>query len=224
MIEKVRSYLLKNANQNNPDSVSDSSRKKRLSFFKEFCEPIKKPVNILDVGGSDYHWRNSEFANNNEYHITLLNTENQNVTDLSNFTYVNKDAGDLSAFKDDEFDVVYSNSLIEHFNTFEKQKKLAKEIIRIGKHYFVQTPNYYFPMEPHFLYPFFQMYSTEKKTKLIMNKDLGWYEKQTDFGKAKELADSIRLLKLEELKKLFPDSDIYFEKYYTLNKSFIAYK
>lgn len=223
MFGKLRSYLLHNANQKNENSISKQLREKRLKFFSEFCAKFEKPVNILDLGGSDYHWRNSEFINNKDFHITVLNTENQNTRDLKNFSFLKRDATDLKFFEDKEYDVVYSNSLLEHINKFDEQKKLAEEVVRIGKHYFVQTPNYYFPVEPHFLFPFFQFLPAEKKVSLIRKYDLGWFNKETDAVKASELANSVRLLKESELKKIFPNGKIFCEKYFLLKKSFIVY-
>ncbi|MBP9192380.1 MAG: methyltransferase domain-containing protein [Ignavibacteria bacterium] len=226
MSEKIRSYLLYNANQNNENSVSEKYRKKRFEFFREYCSSLNLPVpvRILDLGGSDYHWKKSEFAGNKDFQITIINTENQNVSELDNFIFINKDVTDLGSFKAGEFDIVYSNSLIEHINTEKLQSHLAKDIRRIGKHYFIQTPNYYFPMEPHFLFPFFQFLPLKIKARLIMKFDLGWYKKQPDKEKALELAASVRLLNKSELKKLFPGGNIYHEKYLFLNKSFITYK
>lgn len=225
MLKKIKSKLLFNAGQNNVNSVSARSRKKRFEFFNEFCIRlnIPFPVRILDLGGSDYHWKNSGFAGNENFRITLVNTEIQDISEMDNFTFLEKDVTDLNLFKDGEFDIVYSNSLIEHINSDELQKKLADDIRRIGKHYFVQTPNYYFPVEPHFLFPFFQFLPLSIKTELIMNYDLGWYKKQQDKKSAIELAESVKLLKKKELKKLFPDGNIYQEKYLFLNKSFIIY-
>ena len=223
MFGKLRSYLLYNANQNHKDSVSYRLRKKRFEFFSEFCSKLKKPVKILDLGGSDYHWRNSRFRDNKNFHITIVNTELQNIKDISNMSFIKKDVRDLDYFDDIEFDLVYSNSLFEHINNFEEQKKLAGEIQRIGKHYFIQTPNYYFPLEPHFLFPFFQFMPESIRTKLIMKYDLGWFKKQVDESKARELASSVRLLRKSELKKMFPGGKIFTEKYLLLNKSFIIY-
>ncbi len=223
MFAKLRSYLLFNANQNNKNSVSKKLRQRRLKFFSEFCEKLDKPLRILDLGGTDYHWRNSVFLNNKDFHITVLNTEIQNTKDLRNFSFIKKDVTDLKIFEEGEYDIVYSNSMLEHLSDAKEQKKLAEEIQRIGKHYFVQTPNYYFPVEPHFLFPFFQFFSTDVKTKLIMKNNLGWFNKENDKDKAKKLAGSIRLLKQSELKELFPTGNIYYEKYFLLNKSFIIY-
>ena len=65
----------------------------------------------------------------------------------------------MDFFKDKSFDAVFSNSVIEHVGTFEDQKMMANEVIRVTNFYFIQTPNLYFPIEPHFLVPFFQFSS-----------------------------------------------------------------
>jgi len=219
----LKSYLLYNANQKNENSISSRQRKKRFEFFLKYCSELHKPLKILDLGGSDYYWQSLNFTDNENYKIEILNIENQNTENFKNISFLKNDVRDLSFIKDKEYDLIYSNSLIEHLNNFDEQKKLAKEIQRTGKKYFIQTPNYYFPVEPHFLFPFFQFLSVDMKTKLISNFNLGWFEKQTDIVKARELANSIKLLKEKELKEIFPGCKIYKEKYFSLNKSFIAY-
>lgn len=223
MLSRLRSYLLTNANQTKENSVSSRQRKKRLDFFLEYCKDLKKPLKIIDLGGSDYYWKHLNMTDNADFEILILNNEIQNTESFSNITFMKKDVRNLDFIKDKEYDLVYSNSLIEHLNSFEEQKKLANEIKRIGKRFFIQTPNYYFPVEPHFLFPFFQFLSVKMKTKLISNYKLGWYERQTDPFKAEELAKSIRLLKENELKDIFSGCKIYKEKYFQLTKSFIAY-
>lgn len=224
MISKVKSYFVYNADQNNRDSISSNLRKKRFEFFKDFTKNFKKPLKIIDLGGSDYYWENIGFVNSEEYQITILNIEEQETKNLKNFTFIKRDAKDLNFIKDNEYDVVYSNSMIEHLDKLEDQKEIAKEIQRIGKNYFIQTPNYYFPMEPHFLFPFFQYLPLNTKANLISKHSLGWFKKQSDIVKAREVASSIRLLKKHELEEMFPGCKIYCEKYFNLNKSFIAYK
>lgn len=224
MLEKFSSYLLYNANQNNENSIAYKLRRERLRFFKDFIKDLERPLKILDLGGSDYHWRNTDIVNDKDFHITIVNTESQNLDGIRNISFLKRDVNDLSFFDDKEYELVYSNSLIEHINDFKKQKRLASEIVRIGKHYFVQTPNYYFPIEPHFLYPFYQFKSDDAKTNLLMKRKTGWFEKQTDEAEARKLATSIRLLKKSELEEIFPGSNIYSEKYFLLTKSFIVYR
>jgi ubiquinone/menaquinone biosynthesis C-methylase UbiE len=223
LLSEIKKYLLKNANPAADGSVSSEQRKKRFEFFMEYCSELKKPLKILDIGGSDYYWKNFDFVDNENYSILILNSEFQQTGGFRNISFVKGDAKNLGHINDNEYDLVFSNSMIEHLCTFEEQKKLGEEIRRIGKKYFIQTPNYYFPLEPHFLFPFFQFLSVDMKTKLISNYNLGWFEKQEDSFKAKELAESIRLLTEKELKEIFKGCKIYKEKFYLLNKSLTAY-
>jgi len=154
--------------------------------------------------------------------ITLANTDEIPVT-LSNFKYIKCDARDLSIFGDKEFDIVFSNSVIEHVGSFSDQKKMADEIIRTGIRYFVQTPNYYFPIEPHFMFPLFQFLPKSIKCFLAMNFNLGWFKKCRTKNEALILINSVNLLKKGDILKLFPFSKIFKERYLTFVKSFIIY-
>ncbi|MGL1255153.1 methyltransferase domain-containing protein, partial [Vibrio parahaemolyticus] len=85
----------------------------------------------------------------------LLNLEKEEVTNPQ-FQSITGNATDLSGINDQQFDIVFSNSVIEHLYTWENQEKMAKEVLRVGKYHFIQTPNYWFPIEPHWVFPFFQ--------------------------------------------------------------------
>src|SRR5581483_4637968 len=56
-------------------------------------------------------------------------------------------------FENGSFDIVISNSVIEHLGEWPQQKVFAEEIRRVGRSYWVQTPNRKFFIEPHFLAP-----------------------------------------------------------------------
>src|SRR5436305_9486326 len=64
-------------------------------------------------------------------------------------------AGDGRAlpFRDGAFDVVFSNSVIEHVGDAASQRRFAREVARVGRAYWVQTPNRWFPVEQHLLTP-----------------------------------------------------------------------
>jgi len=68
-------------------------------------------------------------------------------------------------YSDNEFDICFSNSVIELVGSFEDQRKFANEIRRVGRKLWVQTPARSFFFEPHYLYAiyllFLQKYSKE---------------------------------------------------------------
>lgn len=203
------------------NSLGNKFREQRFNFFLKKLESLNKPVSLLDIGGKINFWENRGLAGNNDYKITVLNIE----TEKSNYSNISCQVGDatnLNQFNNKSFDVVHSNSVIEHLYTFENQKKMASEIIRIGKKYIIQTPNKYFFIEPHYLLPYFQFLNYSMKffilTQTKMSRLKKWEKKF-----ARQYINEIRLMTLEEIKKLFPDCKIYHEKFLWMNKSFTAH-
>ena len=101
---------------------------------------------------------------------------------------------------------------------------MANEIRRVGKNYFVQTPNLYFPLEPHWLFPFFQFLPFRLRVFMTQNFDIGGYPKTKDFAKAVNRVKEVKLLSENEMRHLFPDGKCYREKFFLLTKSIVMYK
>jgi len=215
-------FLRKLADPTNNDSIASKTRQKNFELFRSLISKIPKPLKILDIGGTQYYWENVNFIEKNDVKIILLNTSNEEIT-LPNFRSVVGDARQLNEFKDKEFDIVFSHSVIEHVGGFDDQVKMSDEIRRIGKRYFLQTPNRFFPIEPHFLFPLFQFLPLFLKVYLVSHFDIGWYKRTSDKQKALEIVNSIRLLTEQELREMFPGATIYKEKFVGLVKSFIVY-
>ncbi len=185
---------------------------------------IPSPVNILDVGGTENFWVQMGFIERKDIQLTILNITEQEISAVDNITFIKGDATDLGMFPNKSFDMVFSNSVIEHIPGTENRKKMAEEINRVSKRYFVQTPNYYFPFEPHFLLPCFQYFPLRIKLFLLKRFNMGWFTKCKDDNEAMELLEFNQLLKFRELKTCFPGCRIIPEKFLFLNKSFIAIK
>jgi SAM-dependent methyltransferase len=116
-------------------------------------------------------------------------------------------------FGDDEFPVAFSSSVIEHIPK-GLQAAFAGEIRRVAERYYVQTPNRYFPIEPHYQLPFFQFLPERLRRALNERFTLGWKEK----GKWEE----INLLSARDLRRLFPDAEIHRERLFGLTKSLMV--
>jgi ubiquinone/menaquinone biosynthesis C-methylase UbiE len=185
-------------------------------------QTIPKPVRILDIGGTQIFWEMMGFSDTSGVHITLLNLH-PIVISRENFSSIVGNATELSGIQDDQFDVVFSNSVIEHLGDAIRQKQMAQEVQRVGKRYFVQTPNYFFPLEPHFLFPGFQWLPISVRVFLIRHFNLGWIKRISDQNEARELVKSIRLLRKHEFLALFPEAKLYEEKLFGMTKSFIVY-
>jgi SAM-dependent methyltransferase len=205
-----------------PKSLGSKFREKRFRFFEKFFLNTfqkGKVIRVLDVGGTEAFWKDKKILRKREVHITLLNLSAEE-TSMKNVTSMRGDATDLSDFRDGEFDLVFSNSVIEHLHHFGNQLKMAKEIQRVGKHFYVQTPNKYFFLEPHYALPFFQ-FVPKPVAKLILTKTKLSRMQKWDAEFAEAYLQEIRLLSFWEMKKLFPGAKVYYEKFLGMNKSFV---
>ena len=215
--------VLRLADNRAPDSLASRLREKRNKWFRSLIDAVPRPLTVLDVGGTETVWKTIGFSNQPNVKITLLNVEPIEASS-ENISTITGDARDMRQFPKHHFDVVYSNSVIEHVGNLNDMLRMAQEIRRVGKRYFVQTPNRYFPIEPHFVFPFFQFLPRLIQIKLVQNFGLGWIERKPEWNQAAQEVDSIRLLSCDELSRLFPDGKIKKEKLYGLTKSLIAYK
>ncbi len=210
------------ADNNNRQSIAFRFRFKRFLFFRSLLDQLPRPVSILDIGGTQDYWNMMGFVDD-QVKITLLNLDAQPVAGPS-FVSVTGDATDLSSYADGSFDIVYSNSVIEHLFTAEAQHKMADEVRRVGKHYFIQTPNYYFPIEPHWVFPFFQFLPANVRTWMTMHFNLGHIGQIQDPAAASKQVKEIQLLTRQQLQKLFPDATMYKERFFGFTKSLVAHK
>jgi len=216
----MRELLQRRADYTRQDSPAKKLRRKRFLLFKSLLETLSRPVRILDLGGTAEYWDQMDFRDLDDVQITIFNLQRVDVK-RDHFVAVTGDAKDLTAYRDKEFDIVFSNSVIEHVGAFEDQMRMAKEILRVGKYHYVQTPNYFFPLEPHFLFPFFQMLPLSVRMLLVRHFRLGWFAKQADAQAARDLIASVHLLKRKEIRKMFPDSLLVRERLWGLTKSFM---
>ncbi|MFT5443952.1 MAG: hypothetical protein ACI8W3_003003 [Myxococcota bacterium] len=203
-------------------SLSKVMRERRFAFFRDLIESLPKPVKILDVGGTQDFWETMNYVAPEIAQITIVNLQAPESRH-ANITTLDANACDMPMFGDDEFDVVFSNSVIEHVGDTPNQEAMAKEVQRVGKRYFVQTPNLYFPIEPHYMFPFFQFMPVGVKTWLLMNLNIAWGGKIKERDDAVATAGSVKLLSGSHFHSMFPGSQSYKERVLGLTKSFTAY-
>lgn len=212
------------AASDHPKSLGAKFRAKRSRifeklFFKNFNP--QKPISILDVGGTDYFWKNSQIPNIPGVRITLLNLHLEKTTHPHIQSMIG-DATDMKDFENKKFDLVFSNSVIEHLYTFENQQKMANEIQRVGKKYFIQTPNKYFPVEAHYAIPFAQ-YMPKKLLFTLLTKTKISRFNRWEPKAAQQYLDEIRLLDNSDMAQLFPQSKLLKEKVWGMTKSLTAH-
>jgi hypothetical protein len=102
-------------------------------------------------------------------------------------------------FPDKSIDLVFSNAVIEHILGDERQAKFAQEIMRVGKSWFVTTPNFWYPFESHYHLPFIQFMPQPLERQY--NRMLGSHIPK---GQVQDLG----LLGARGLRRLFPIGEI----------------
>ena len=176
---------------------------------------------ILDIGGTPDYWRMLPFAPR----VTLLNTPRA-AADVGQGDWVAGDGRRLP-FRDGAFDVVFSNSVIEHVGDLASQQRFAQEVARVGRRYWVQTPNRWFPVEQHLLTPLVHWLPRSWQRRIVPHCNL-WgllvpvSPDRRRFYIEHYLSD-VRLLDAAGLRALFPGARIMRERLCGLTKSFVAY-
>ena len=215
---------LRLANNTDPHSWASRLRRKRFELVHDLIARPGGPVTVLDVGGSAEFWemarKHSEIGD--EVDITLLNLY-ENSPAYPRYKSAVGDARSMPQYGDNEFDLVFSNSTIEHVGDFDDQRRMAEEVQRVGRRYYVQTPNRFFPIEPHYMFPLFQFLPVAVRAALVERFKLGWMPRHRGYEAAKDAVQSIQLLKKSDIKELFPKAMIAEERFAGMTKSLIAY-
>jgi hypothetical protein len=185
--------------------MSTALRRKRMAVFLNLIRDMEPPVRVLDVGGTERYWRTMGIRDG--VRILLLNRERVEPSTPGLESTVG-DARDMSSFSDGQFDVMFSNSVIEHVGSFSDQAAMAREVQRVGRTFFVQTPNRYFLVEPHFLLPGFQFLPLGVRAWLHSRWDLGWMGRADSIEAARREVEQRRLLTRAEFQSLFPQGSV----------------
>jgi hypothetical protein len=188
-------------------------------FEKTF--PITAETRILDVGGSGPIWQ----LTSNRPHITFLNLPSALAPSSAGQEQVAAD-GRLLPFADQSFDIVFSNSVIEHVGDIEKQAEFAREVQRVGRSYWVQTPNRHFPVELHLMLPLVH-YLPRRLQRAVIYRFTGWERvvKPTPGERAfylEHFLNDLHLLDRRTLATLFPSARIVRERLFGWTKSLVA--
>ena len=211
-----------------PNSLVSRFRRARSRRVVELIQKIaaeKDGVHIIDLGGEASYWHlfDLDLLKSCKVHITLVNPGGvEDVWDDTLFTVLDADATDLPQYADHSFDLVHSNSVIEHVGDWLRMEAFAAECRRLAPRYYVQTPYFWFPVEPHFSSLFFHWKSEQSRARALMRRAHGFSQKAPDVGAAMRDVQHARLLDKAQFRFLYPDATHHDEKVGPLTKSLIA--
>jgi SAM-dependent methyltransferase len=140
------------------DAISLRSRRRKLRLFLDELQPTAETT-VLDVGADELAFGEGDGCTTLNFFEELYPWP-ERITALGlhdgdgfreRYPAVRYVQGDACAlpFADGEFDVVFSNAVIEHVGDRERQRRLVLEALRVGRRVFLTTPNRRFPIEVH---------------------------------------------------------------------------
>ena len=152
-------------------------RKRRFRLFLAALKPTAADK-LLDVGGYPVFWTQHppcageiDTLNVQSVEFDRIQFPNHNIRTLVG-------DGRAMSMANDSYDIVFSNSVIEHVGDWEHQLRFANEVRRIGRRLWVQTPAFECPIEPHYLAPFVHWLPISMRRLILRNfTPWGWMER-----------------------------------------------
>lgn len=187
---------------------------------------LGRDVRILDVGGRPDYWGNVGLGG--IAHVEILNIKEtelgRNVPEGARpglFSMRVGDARALDDYADGSVDFVHSNSVIEHVGSWSDMAAMARELRRVGRAGWVQTPAWGFPLEPHFRAPFLHWFARPLQVRL-MSLSFRKGTRKLDLFARRLRVEQINLLTRREMQVLFPGCPLHVERV-IVAKSYSAY-
>jgi SAM-dependent methyltransferase len=192
---------------------SDTVRRWREGRYRRFLElcGVQPGDRILDVGAGAGAAL-ERFNTTNEIVAVDIAPLPSAWLESPNVTVTVADGTKLP-FEDRSFPVAFSSSVIEHVPK-RQQAAFASEIARVAERYFVQTPNRWFPIEPHYQVPFIHFLPRRLQRAINRRFTLGWQQKGA--------WEEITLLSARDLRRLFPDGEVHRERLFGFTKSLMV--
>lgn len=208
------------------------TRSVRGQKFRAFIAALPRPLRIIDVGGTARFWEAWKIRPDDLMDIVLINSHaiDRDESDyILSDTFIHawrRDALSLTVEELREFDVIFSNSFVEHLLSGAEQSHIADLIVASGRGYFIQTPNKFAPIDPHFpnlCVPFFATYPRALQARLLCISALGSGERASSLRAARERMAYYNLLGRRDMCRLFPTAVIEMERPFGVPMSILAY-
>ena len=198
-------------------SFTHRCRQRRNEEFKHRF-PDLADMRVLDLGGTAVSWRTLGLR---AASVTLVNLDPAEDPEES---WIDAIQGDACAGGFGKYDLVFSNSLMEHLGGHARRQQFADVIQESASSWWVQTPYRYFPVEPHWVFPGFQFLPFRARLMICQHWSTLHSSALKDTAQAAELVSSVELVSATEMRMYFPTSEIWFERIAGIPKSLVAIK
>ncbi|WP_157597435.1 class I SAM-dependent methyltransferase [Streptacidiphilus rugosus] len=202
-----------------PGSLAHAARARRWSELLR-CFPDLAEMRVLDLGGTPDSWRPAPVR---PAQVVTVNLDPRHLHHAEpGVSALVADACALPAsLTAERFDLVYSNSLMEHVGGHSRRARFAEAVHCLAAHHWVQTPYRYFPVEPHWVFPGMQFLPFRARVAISQRWPHG-HIAPGDRARALRDVAEVELLSATEMRHYFPASQIWFERFAGLPKSLVA--
>ncbi|HEY7628441.1 MAG TPA: class I SAM-dependent methyltransferase [Ilumatobacteraceae bacterium] len=218
LVTMPKARFLRNIFVDGPRSLGARSRRRRWKTFRGHFPDIESMA-VIDLGGTVDYWLRAPL-HPRRVHVVNLEEPRTDIPD-----WITVDLGDAT---DSElpkrvgsYDLVYSNSVIEHVGGHERRRAFAANVAALAPSHWIQTPYRYFPVEPHWVCPFMQYLPLKARARLGLHWPLV-HTPHKDLDSAIDAQLSVELLDITSMRHYFADSTIAFDRLAGLVKSVIA--
>jgi hypothetical protein len=203
-----------------PDSLGARNRLRRWEWLQDTFPGISS-MSVIDLGGTVDAWLRAPLR---PASVHVVNLEPQPAATPDWLTAEQGDACALPASLDGAtYDLVFSNSVIEHVGGHVQRLRFAGEVHRLAPCHWIQTPYRYFPIEPHWLFPGFQFMPVSVRAEISRRWPLV-HTRSASHQDGVQAAMGVELLSRTEMASYFPDSVLRFERAVGAIKALIAVK
>ncbi len=197
----------------------------RAQRHKQFVDTVRPGAGetMVDVGGYPEYWasfprlvKHIDCVNLHAYPWDPAKAPQHSISTLIG-------NGCALEMPDNAYDIAFSNSVIEHVGDLDAQRAFAREMMRVGRRIWVQTPAYECPIEPHYLAPFIHWLPKGWRRALARNFTLWGWSQRPNREEVREFVDFTRLMTKREFIACFPGCEIRTERLLLVfPKSYIA--
>jgi hypothetical protein len=209
---------LRNTLVDGPNSLGERARRRRWQTFMDTF-PQFSGMSVLDLGGTPEYWLRLPVRPRAVHLINLSDPPAEHPP------WMRFDLADACALPegllDDGYDLVYSNSVIEHVGGHLQREAFARQVHAAAPAHWVQTPYRYFPIEPHWVAPLMQFLPLRARAAMGMVWPLA-HSRPSVLAESVAAQLSIELLDLTQMRYYFPGSQLICERVGGLVKSLIA--
>ena len=203
------------------DALQRRFRRRRMAEMARKVG-LTEAMRVLDVGGTAEIWRLAPVMPR----VVFLN-QARAQQEIGPAAAIVLGDGISLPFRNGSFDLVFSNSVIEHVGSREDQARFAAEIARVGRRYWVQTPNRRFPVEQHLWTPLIHWLPRKWQAPLVRRFSVWSAVTRLPDDQRQFYIDhyllSVRLLSASDLRRLFPKALLVRERFLGWTKSLVAW-